>query len=160
MLPDQFMRGCGPHSCLFCACLPLCESTAYLPNIIWHYVCFCVGKKNLIDFQDDVYLDIWKEWQKLDLLIGRRRLQKNVVGAANEWPLNSHSPVQARIKPFNKLDSKSIDPGSIVFSSNAVELALTRMLALFIDICGGSVHCISFTCVFTHIILQRTCSFS
>lgn len=51
--------------------------------------------------------------------------------------------------PFNKLDSNCIDPVSGVFSSNAVELALTRTLALFIGSCDSLAPCISFTCVFT-----------
>lgn len=51
--------------------------------------------------------------------------------------------------PFNKLDSKCIDPVSVVFSSNAVELALTRTPASFIGSCDSLAPCISFTCVFT-----------
>lgn len=63
----------------------------------------------------------------------------------------SHSPFQADIMPFNKLDRKCIDPVSVVFSSNAVELALTRMLALFIGSCDSLAPCMSFTCVFAYI---------
>lgn len=60
-----------------------------------------------------------------------------------------HFPDQGEIMPLNKLDSKCIDPVSVVFSSTAVELALTRMLALFIGSCDSLAPCISFTCVFT-----------
>lgn len=76
--------------------------------------------------------------------------KKSAVSAANEWSLNSLlQPVQAEIIPFNKLNSNCIDPVSVVFSSNAGELALTRLLALFIGSCDSLAPCISFTCVFT-----------
>lgn len=76
--------------------------------------------------------------------------KKSAVSAANEWSLNSLlQPVQAEIIPFNKLDSNCIDPVSVVLSSNAGELALTRLLALFIGSCDSLAPCISFTCVFT-----------
>lgn len=51
--------------------------------------------------------------------------------------------------PFNKVAWKCIDPVSVVFSSNAVELALTRMLALFIGSRDSPLY-LFHLCIYTH----------